>query len=110
MANAMAEKSKPRRVATADRLDVRVMLDPHMGDIYARMAALPQRVRGRELLALARIAIGGSAVSKPVLAATQASSVADRPGFVGHVAITADAERSDFEALANFADAIPPAH
>jgi len=50
----VSAQRKPRRVATEVRLDIRVTVDPHMGAIYTRFLAIPTRLRGRELLALAR--------------------------------------------------------
>lgn len=105
----MANRPKPRRVATADRLDIRIMLDPHMGVIYARMAALPRRVRGRELLALARIAVGANGTTQQA-AASPAARLEPQRFDGGPSELAPEMEGRHLSALAGFADAIPPAH
>jgi hypothetical protein len=98
---------KPARVATETRLDVRVTLDPHMGAIYTRLAAVPGRLRGRELLALARLAVGqGDAgrVPAPMPAAPISQAIPARDGDAG------TEPGAGLEHLGGFADATPPLH
>jgi hypothetical protein len=45
-------RARPRR------LQLRVSLDEHMGDLFSWLEGLPSNLRGRELVALARLARG----------------------------------------------------
>ncbi len=103
----METRRKPARVATETRLDVRVTLDPHMGAIYTRLAAVPGRLRGRELLALARLAVGqGDAgrVSTPMPAAPSPLAIPARDSDGG------TEPGAGLDHLGSFADATPPLH
>lgn len=105
----METARKPARVATETRLDVRVTLDPHMGAIYSRLLAVPGRLRGRELLALARLAVGNAEGSPAVR--VPAGAAASAPGS----APSLDEPRTTdlgagLEHLGGFADATPPMH
>ena len=103
----MEARRKPVRVATETRLDVRVTLDPHMGAIYHRLAAVPGRLRGRELLALARLAVGQAETgilnrATPMPAAPPQEATGTARSSVEAVA--------GLEHLEGFADATPPLH
>lgn len=108
----METARKPARVATETRLDVRVTLDPHMGAIYSRLLAVPGRLRGRELLALARLAVvnaeGSPAVRVP------AGTAASAPGSALSLVVGDEPRTTDLgaglEHLGGFADATPPMH
>lgn len=106
----MTKKSSPSRAATDERLDVRVMLDPHMGPIYAILATLPKRLRGRELLALARLSVG-MGNSPAVRMASQAPAV--EPAWAQPMQAEprgSELAGEHLDRLGGFADATPPLH
>lgn len=107
----MESRRKPARVATVTRLDVRVTLDPHMGAIYSRLVAVPGRLRGRELLALARLAVGQLDGGVPRSTATAVVPEGSTPilGPVGNGNAAAD-PGAGLDHLGGFADATPPLH
>ncbi len=108
----MEAPRKPARVATETRLDVRVTLDPHMGTIYSRLVAVPGRLRGRELLALARLAVA-QVDSGPALRTPSATAVPTASGAQPLPAGGGDGEQepgAGLEHLGSFADATPPLH
>lgn len=108
----MESHRKSARVATETRLDVRVMLDPHMGAIYSRLAAVPQRLRGRELLALARLAVGQleCGVPRAAVPTAQSEGATGKLGPAHEGRSGAADPGSELEHLGGFADATPPLH
>jgi hypothetical protein len=64
----MRGQGRPRR------LQLRVSVDEHMDDLFSWLEGLPSNLRGRELVALARVARGLNTLSGAV-AALQASGV-----------------------------------
>lgn len=54
------EKPSARRLR---RLQIRVSVDEHMQELFTRLQGVPSPLRGRELVALARVACGLNGVS-----------------------------------------------
>ena len=72
-----AQASRPHGA----RLQIRVSVDEHMGELYAWLRAMPATLRGRELVAQARLAralLAPSAhVAPPVDAGARAAAAAE---------------------------------
>lgn len=100
----MEGKRKPRRVATEDRVDIRVSVDRHMGSIFTILTAVPGRVRGRELLALARAHVDGYPAGRAIGVSQQALPSGGTP------VAAAPESGMGLDALSEFADATPPMH
>lgn len=103
---------KPKRVATQGRLEIRVTVDSHMGAVYSTLLAIPSRMRGRELLAMARERLaldGGPPLAR---ATTAAAALVHAPTVVTlHPASGSEEGRSlppGLEHLTSFAAATPP--
>jgi len=107
----VSDGRKRNRVATEIRLDVRAAVDSHMGLIYTRLLAIPSRLRGRELLALARerLALEGLAVSNARVDVPRAPA---QPGVPASPLVqgtpSAQSPTDRYEHLAGFAEMTPP--
>lgn len=101
--------------ARTARLQIRVSVDEHMGDLYAWLLAMPATLRGRELVAQARLARALLAPSARALAAVDAgprgAATEARDGLpqllaadLGAQAVAQARARLDL----NFLTAVPP--
>jgi hypothetical protein len=76
--NVNAWESRPRR------LQIRVSVDEHMGELFTSLEAIPPTLRGRELVSLARVACGLKAAGAAVAALLPSGGLAGTGPLAPH--------------------------